>query len=77
MSQNWASIWNLLFEKDFSGAFFYELGSFWDGPKEIADSNAVFITTASQAEEAVKAVEAAVGAAIEAPQLAPPLSPSH
>ena len=50
---------------------------FWDGPKEIADSNAVFITTASQAEEAVKAVEAAVGAAIEAPQLAPPLSPSH
>ena len=64
----------MLFERDFSGgAFFYELGSFWDGPKEIADSNAVFITTASQAEEAVKAVEAAA----EAPQLAPPLSPSH
>ena len=50
---------------------------FWDGPKEIADSNAVFITTASQAKEAVKAVEAARGAAAEDPQLAPPLSPSY
>ena len=64
---NQASIWNLLFERDFTGAFFYELGSFWDGPKEIADSNAVFITAASQAEEAVKAVEAAGGAAARRP----------